>query len=195
MTGFNIIFGAAALAAIVSAPAPAQYYPQQTYPQYPQQYPYQQTYPQYPQQTYPQPAYPQQYPQGYPGYDYSQGYTGNPVTDIIDQLLGNRYNVTDRQAVRRCANAAMAQANAQYGNGYNGYNRYNRGYGNYRVTSITGVERRSYGLRVSGALSSSGGYGYNNRYNGMQLSFRCNVDYNGAISNVRVRPYSNYRSY
>ena len=24
----------------------------------------------------------------------------NPVTDVIDQLLGNRYNVTDRQAVR-----------------------------------------------------------------------------------------------
>jgi hypothetical protein len=199
MTGFNIIFSAAALAAIVSAPAAAQYYPQQTYPQ---QYPYQQTYPQYPQQTYPQQAYPQQYPQGYPGYGYSQGYTGNPVTDIIDQLLGNRYNVTDRQAVRRCANAAMTQANAQYGNGYNGYN---RGNGNYRVTSITGVERRSYGLRVSGSLSSSGyggyggyggsGYGYNNRYNGMQLSFRCNVDYNGAVNNVRVRPYSNYRSY
>src|SRR6478672_12043157 len=88
MTIFKLLAGAAAIGAL-AAPAAAQYYPQ---PAYPQQYP---QYPQYPQQTYP--GYPQ-------GYGYNQG-TGNPVTDIIDQLLGNRYNVTDRQAVRQCANA------------------------------------------------------------------------------------------
>jgi len=90
MTSFKFLAGAAALGCI-AAPAAAQY----------QSYPYQQTYPQYPQQ-YPQQTYP-----GY-GYQqpYTQGYTGNPVTDIIDSLLGNRYNVTDRQAVRQCAQAA-----------------------------------------------------------------------------------------
>jgi hypothetical protein len=180
--------GAAALASIVAAPAAGQYYPQ--YPQYPQQ-----TYPQYPQQTY-------------PGYGQPYGYGQNPVGDIIDQLLGNRYNVTDRQAVRRCANAAQAQAASQYGGGYGGYGGgysgnggYNRGYGSARVTAITNVERRSSGLRVTGLMSSggNGGYGYGNQgyyenrgYGGAQLSFRCNVDYNGAVTGVRVRPAGGY---
>jgi hypothetical protein len=182
MTSFTRIIGAAALLGGVAAPAAAQYaYPQQSYPQYPQ----------YPQQNY-------------PGYGYGQGTTGNPITDIVDQLLGNRYNVTDRQAVRQCANAAMSQASALY-NGYNqnqgAYGqRYNNGYNNgaMRVTSITSVERRNNGLRVSGMMSSGGryntqgynnrGYGYNNQGYGQQLSFRCNVDYRGAVTGLRVRP-------
>ena len=185
----------AAIAALgLAAPAAAQYqYPQQSYP-YPQQ-----TYPQqYPQQTYPYQG--QQY-----GYG-QQGYTGNPVTDIIDQLLGTRYNVTDRQAVRQCARAAMSQASAQYGGGYNryGYNQQQYGGDRYRVTSITNVERRYNGLRVSGVLSAGGRYGggyggYGNQgYNGYaagDLSFRCNVDYRGAVASVRVRPYDAYRRY
>ena len=186
MPSFTTIMGAAALLGGVAAPAAAQYaYPQQSYPQ--QTYP-QQTYPQY-QQT---PHYPQNYPSY--GYGYQQGTTGNPITDIIDQLLGNRYNVTDRQAVRQCANAAMSQASAQYRGGYGG------GYNNgaMRVTSITSVERRNNGLRVSGMLGSGGynrynqgynnrGYGYANQGYGQQLSFRCNVDYRGAVTGLRVR--------
>ena len=197
MTGFiNTLAGIAAVGAL-AAPAAAQYYPQQ--PTYPQQYP--QTYP----QTYPQQSYP-----GYnQGYGYNQGTTGNPVTDVIDQLLGNRYNVTDRQAVRQCANAARAQAAQQYG-GYN--NAYGNGYrqqgyagANLHVTSITGVERRSNGLRVSGTMGSGAGYGgqygYQNAYqNGYQnrgyanasLSFRCNVAYNGAVTGIRIRPVNAY---
>jgi len=183
MTMFNPLAGAAAIG-MTAAPAAAQYYPQQ--PSYPQQY----------QQTYPQ-----QYPQS--GYGYNQGYqgTGNAITDVIDQLLGNRYNVTDRQAVRQCASAARAQAQSQYGGGYNGYNGqrfgqnygqgYNQAYGALRVTSITGVQRRGNGLRVTGTLGSGGGYsgqqyGYQNRYAGGSLSFRCNVDYNGAVTGVRI---------
>ena len=176
---------AAAAVGCVAAPAAAQYYPQ----------PYQQNYPQY-QQTYPQ------YQQTYPGYGYNQSYSQNPVTAIIDQLLGNRYNVTDRQAVSQCASAAMAQAAAQYG-GYanNGYgNRYS-GASNMRVTSITDVQRRGNGLRVSGLMSSGygGQYGYQNRgYAAQQMSFRCNVDYNGAVTNVRIRAATDgygYRRY
>jgi len=190
MTHFAKLFTAAALVGTAAAPAAAQYYPQPQYPQYPQQ-----TYPGYP-QTYPQ--------QTYPGYGYQQGYTGNPVTDIIDQLLGNRYNVTDRQAVRQCARAASAQASAQYGGGYSqgygGYGqRYSQGYGTMRVTAITDVQRRSNGLRVTGLMSSGYGgygnqaygqaYGYNNRgYGAGQLSFRCNVDYRGAVTGLRIRP-------
>jgi len=214
MTGFTKYLAAAASIGALAAPAAAQYYPQQpTYPQqYPQQYP--QGYPQgYPQQTYPATPY---------GYGYNQGTTGNPVTDIIDSLLGNRYSVTDRQAVRQCANAARAQAAQQYGHQYGGgygggYGAYNNGYGqqaygqqayvgtNLRVTSISGVERRSDGLRVTGTLGYGAGYGgqhgyqYGNQngyqgqgYGAAQLSFRCNVDYHGAVTGLRVRPVDAY---
>jgi len=188
MTTITRFAAAAAALGCVAAPAAAQYYPG-----------YQQTYPQY-QQTYPQQTYPQQYQQTYPGYGYSQGYAQNPVGAIIDQLLGNRYNVTDRQAVSQCASAAMAQAQAQYGgygysnNGYGYTNRYS-GASNLRVTSITDVQRRGNGLRVSGLMSSGygGQYGYQNRgYGAQQVSFRCNVDYNGAVTNVRIRGANEY---
>ena len=158
------------------------------------QYPYQQQVP----QPYPgQPGY------GYGQQTYQQGYsTGNPVTDIIDSLLGSRYTVTDRQAVRQCASAAMTQAAAQYGNGYNqgyGNNFYTRGHnGTMRVTSITDVQRRNSGLRVSGMMSSGYGsqYGYQNRAYAQQagdVTFRCNVDYRGQVTNVRIGRNNAYR--
>src|SRR5688572_29475752 len=80
------------------------------------------------QSPYPYP-YPQQtYPQGYPGYQ--QPYGGNVVGQIVNQLLGNRYNVTDRNAVSQCATASMMQASRQYGQqGYGGYGQ--QGYGGY----------------------------------------------------------------
>ena len=161
------------------------------------------------QYPYPQQPYQPQYPQGYgqqPGYGQT-----NPIQSVIDQLLGNRYNVTDRQAVSRCASAAVAQATAQYrpsnGYGYNGQG-YNGGYGgqgyggygNARVTAITDVQRRSGGLRVTGLLDSRGGYGtyaqpgYGNRgfaAGGGDLTFRCNVDYRGAVTNIRIRRNNN----
>ena len=156
----------------------------------------------YAQQAYPQQAYPQAY--GYP----QQGYSSNPVEQIINQLLGNRYNVNDRTAVTRCASAALAQAQAQYRPGYGGqqgYAGYNQPYANsrysqMRVTSISDVQRRNNGLRVTGLISSGAyaqaygnAYGYQGqgyadpRYaQAADLSFRCNVDYRGAVSSVRV---------
>ena len=200
MTIFRFL-AAAAAAGSFAVPAAAQYYPQPAYPQ--------QAYPQqgYPQQGYPQQGYPQQAYPGYPqqSYGYSQGYNQNPIGQIIDSLLGNRYNVNDRTAVSQCASAAMRQSAAQYGgNGYNrGYNQgYNRGYAQtYRVTAITDVQRRSNGLRVSGLMSSGygGQYGYQNGYQNrsyaaQQISFRCNVDYRGAVTNVRIGG-NRYRGY
>jgi hypothetical protein len=179
------------------------------------QYPYQQQYPQqaYPQYQYPQAQYPQAYPQAgyaYPGQAYGQqGYGAqNSVGAIIGQLLGNRYNVTDRTAVTQCATAAVAQAASRYqsngyGQGYsNGYNNgYHHAYGSARVTGITNVERRNRGLRVSGLMSSGvggrpwGNQGYNPAYANVQsdLTFRCNVDYRGAVTNVRVNRNNAYR--
>jgi hypothetical protein len=70
-----------------------------------------------------------------------------------------------------------------------------------RVTSITDVQRRSNnGLRVTGLISTGAyagpygnAYGYQNqgyadpRYaQRANLSFRCNVDYRGAVTGVRI---------
>jgi len=197
MTRFTTYLAAAAAIGALAAPAAAQYYPQQ----YPQTYP-QQQYPQgYPPQAYPGTPTPYGYGQG-----YNQGTTGNPITDIIDTLLGNRYNVNDRQAVKQCANAARAQAAQQYGgysNAYgNGYRQQGYAGANLRVTSITEVQRRGNGLRVSGTMGSGAGYGggqygyqngYQNRgYANASLSFRCNVAYNGAVTGIRIRPANAY---
>lgn len=190
------LIAAGVLFAGVSAPAAAQYqpypedqqsYPQdeQSYPQYQQQYPYEQGYPQDDNQ-YPQ--YPQ-YPQSSPGYGYGQSYN-DPVGAIIDQLLGRGYSVSDRQAARQCATAALAQAQGQYGpnGGYAG----DQGYGTYgsgvRVTAITGVERSSDGLEVRGRLSSGyGAYGdYGQADDQGDVSFRCEVDYRGVVTEIRL---------
>ena len=190
-----LILLAAGAAVAIAAPAAAQYpYPSQPYPQ----------------------AYPQTYP-GYPGYQQPYGGQG-AIGQIIDSLLGNRYNVTDRRAVSQCAAAATAQAQHQYrvqpyGQGYG----YQQGYGGYpqgiaapamRVTAITSVERRSNGLRVRGLLSSGYGgygaygggygaqYGYQNQgYAAGDLGFRCNVDYRGVVTNVRITRNAGYRQY
>jgi hypothetical protein len=189
MSSLANIFTAAAVAGVVAVPAAAQYNPYPNQPGY--------DYPAYPGQPYPQ-QYPQQYPQTYPGYG-QQPYGQNAIGQIIDQLLGNRYNVTDRRAVGLCASAAMAQAQNQY-----------RGYGqNYgyrpgiaapmmRVTAITDVQRRSGGLRVKGLIDTGygGQYGYQDRrYARGDLTFRCNVDYRGYVTNVRLARNSQYRRY
>jgi hypothetical protein len=198
------LFAATAALTALAAPAAAQ----TGYPQAYQQ-PYQQAYP----QGYGQPGY------GQPGYAYP-GQGSNVVGDIIGQLLGNRYTVTDRTAVTQCASAALAQASAQYGGygqnypgqryqgqgyqgqSYQGYQGqgYNQSYNQARVTAITEVKRSSGSLRVKGLIATGqnyrGGYGgaYSNQGYGADpryaqaadLSFRCNVDYRGAVTNVRL---------
>ena len=209
--GSKLLVGGAGLAALAGLAAPAA--AQAPYP--------------YPPQTYPQPGY--AYPQtGYPqqGYGYPQQ---GGIMGVINQLLGNRYNSTDRSAVAQCAAAAQVQASRQfrpqgapYGNayGYGQANPYGNAYGYNamqaaRVTGITNVERRRNGLRVSGLMSSGmanaypqpgygqpgygyqgyGQQGYNPAYGnaGSDLTFRCNVDYRGQVTNVRVRRNAAYR--
>ena len=201
MNMFKSLLTAAAVIGGLAAPAAAQY---QYQGQVPQPAPGQPGYGYYPpqqgyQQGYGQPGY------GQPGYGYNQQ---GDLGSIIGQLLGNRYNVSDRTAIQQCASAAMAQASAQYraqtyGNGYGrGYNN-NQGYNRMmRVTAITNVERRNSGLRVTGLLDSRGGYPPNGQAYGYQnngyaatgdLRFRCNVDYRGAVTNVRINRANSYR--
>ena len=190
MTRLAKTLATAAAVSAIAAPAAAQY----PYPTYPQPYP---------PTTYPYPGQP------YPGQPYpGQPYGGNVVGSIIDQLLGNRYNVADRGAVSRCAHAALAQASNQY-RGYNPYGGYGGGYGqqyvpnfSMRVVGITDVQRRSSGLRVSGLIDSGTWYGpYGNQYWNQgnlnprhgDLTFRCNVDYRGYVTNLRIRRNDGWR--
>ncbi|WP_114228224.1 MULTISPECIES: hypothetical protein [Sphingomonas] len=179
-------FAAAGALLSIAAPAAAQYYPAPP----PQPYP-QPGYgnPAYPQPGYGNPAYPQP---GYPAPGYG---TGNPVTDgVIGQLTGNRYAVNDRQAIAQCANAAAAQFGNGYRNNAYAYNQYGQRWAynpsyqaNARVTAITSVDRRNWGVKVNGLMSSGlpyGGYNQNNPI--ADLSFRCDVNYNGAVTNLRV---------
>ena len=193
MTRFARLLGAAALAGLIAAPGAAQDYPYpQQYPQYPQQYPnYPQQYPNYPQPqpqpqpqpNYPQPNYPKQYPYNYPEPYGQQGYsdesygTEGTVGAIVDALIGNRYAVSDRQAIRRCAWTAVQRARSQYA--------YGRGFA--RVTAITDVSRRFNGVRVRGLLATGRfGYGGGGGYGRADLSFRCDVDYRGNVYDVRL---------
>lgn len=152
------------------------------------QYPYG-----YPPGTYPPGSYP---PGSYPGYGYpgyGGQYGGGIIDNIINGLIGNRYQVGDRQAIRQCANAAVQRAENEYrpyfgGNlpyAYQGYNGY------VRVTAITDVQRRNNGVRVRGMLDTARG-GYNNGPYG-DLEFRCDVDYRGYVYNVRISRSRNWR--
>lgn len=188
MARFASLIAPAVLAASAAASAAAQ--DSQSYPQpYPQ--PYTQPYPQ---------SYPQPYPQ--PGYAYpDQGYgSESTIGAIIDSLIGNRYNVSDRQAIRQCAFAAIQRAQSSYGGGYpQAY----PGYNNFiRVTAITDVQRRSNGVRVRGMLGNGRAYNqpYDPRFPGgggdrwrRGMNFRCDVDYRGYVRNIRLEP--EYRGY
>ena len=95
-----------------------------------------------------------------------------PIREIVDRQLGARYGASDREAVARCATAALAQGAIMYGvNGYAGTEGYAGYVGAYRpgtagvpgfpgvpatmrVSSITDVQRRADGMRVKGLIDS-----------------------------------------
>jgi len=123
-----------------------------------------------------------QYPYGNYGYNQygSQQYGIDRCARAVEQRLGGRTNY------------------------YQG-NRYNR-YRNFgRVEGITRVERKSYGLKVTGVASSGyGGYqGWNQRgygtygYSaGADLRFECKVYRSGQIRDIDIkRRVANWQGY
>jgi hypothetical protein len=127
------------------------------------------------------------------------------------------YNTYSNQssAVDQCARAVDARLNGYngyygYNNvpyqsryGYSGYNGYNNAGG--RVQGVTRVDRKSYGLKVFGVASSGyngyqgygqhgyGTYGYNA---GADLSWNCEVRYDGQIRDIDInRRTANWRGY
>lgn len=133
--------------------------------------------------------------QYYPGYAYGYSTPGTVVDRVLNDVVGGgsygygAYGVNSQTVVNICANAAQARLSGRgYGYGYNNY-----GYGGARVLGISRVEPRSSGgLRVRGVATSgmNGGYGYNQS---PDLTWKCSVDYRGAIVGLEVdRAYSNY---
>jgi len=190
----KILTGAAGLAAMagLATPAAAQYYPQPGY-------------------GYPQPGY---------GYGYNQNPIGQIVGQILGYgryPYGNYgYNQYGNQsaAIDQCARAVDARlngyrggyygyGNVPYGGGYgNPYGGYNQGYGGGgRVQGVTRVERKSYGLKVWGVATSGyrgydgygrrgyGSYGYGA---GADLSWNCEVRYDGRIRDIDINRRSAY---
>ena len=179
----KILTGAAGLALVAGAagPAAAQYYPQQGY-----------------------------------------GYGNNPVGQIVNQILGygryphGNYGYSQyggqRVAIDQCARAVEARIGG-YRRGYYGYGNvgygnqygYNQGAGGGRVQGVTRVEGRNYGLKVWGVASSGyrgyagygrrgyGSYGYGA---GADLSWDCEVRYDGRIRDLDInRRTAYYRGY
>jgi hypothetical protein len=121
--------------------------------------------------------------QYYPGYGYGYGtpYGGNVVGQVLNSVLGGgygygAYGMNSQAVVNVCANAIQGRLNGGYA--YNGY-----GYGGgARVLGISRVEQRSSGgLRVRG-VATSGRYGYGQP----DLTWKCSVDYRGAIVGLDV---------
>ena len=113
------------------------------------------------------------------------------IGGAIDLLIGNRYNVSERQAVRTCAIAAVDKAERQNRGQFHTLPVAYPGYrGHIRVSEITDVQRRLQVVRVKGLLDTPR-YGWRGGRRGAELSFRCDVDRRGRIAVLRVErnPY------
>lgn len=113
------------------------------------------------------------------------------IGGIIDTLIGDRYKVSDREAIRRCGIAAVNKAERQHRGEFRtqpvAYKNYR---GHIRVTEITDVQRRTQLIRVRGLLDTPR-YGWGSGRRGSEYSFRCDYTYKGKISvlNVEKNPY------
>lgn len=108
------------------------------------------------------------------------------IGGVIDALIGNHYNVSDRQAIRRCTLAAVDRAERQNRGDFRSQPVAYPGYrGHVRVTAITDVERRLLVVRVRGLLSTAR-FGYGRGDRDSDLTFRCDVNGHGNVSNVKI---------
>lgn len=158
------------------------------------------------------PAAAQYYP-GY-GYPSTGGNVIGQVLNQVLGGNQYGYGMNSQAAVQRCAAAVEQRINQRYRTAYNPYGGGYGGYGGYganayaggaRVLGVTSVERRSNnGLRVRGVATTNayaggyspyggyggygqGGYGGYGGYAPQQtaeLSFKCNIDYRGYITDI-----------
>ncbi len=108
------------------------------------------------------------------------------INDIIDKMIGKKYKVSERDAIRRCGWAAVDKAERDYRRYFSGRPQAYPGYRGYvRVTEITDVQRRSSGVRVRGLLDTAR-YGYGKGRYYADVSFRCDTDRKGKVADVRL---------
>lgn len=154
------------------------------------------------------PASAQIYPgYGYPGYGYGSG--GGVIGQVINQVLGGGYRGgyggygayggygNSQAAVGQCTSAVQARLARDYGYGYNpygGYGAYGYAGGGARVLGVSRVEPRSNGgLTVRGVASSGRNTGYGYNAGGVDLTWKCKIDYRGFVSDVDIdRSSSSY---
>lgn len=109
------------------------------------------------------------------------------INNIIDGLIGNRYHVSDRDAIRRCGWAAVDKAERQYRRYFTGRPHAYPGYRGYvRVVAITDVQRRKPGVRVRGLLDTARN-GWRGHGRG-DVSFRCDTNRKGRVESVQLTP-------
>ena len=115
------------------------------------------------------------------------------IGGVIDALIGNHYNVSDRQAIRRCGLAAVDRAERQYRGDFRSQPVAYPGYrGHVRVTAITNVERRLLVVRVRGLLSTAR-FGYGRGDRDSDLTFRCDINGHGNINTVKIERNPQWR--
>lgn len=188
----KILAGGIGLAALASAaPAAAQYYPQYGYG-YGNQNPVGQIigqilgYGRYP----------------YGNYGYNQYSNQSGAVDQCARAVEARLN--GYQGYYGYGNVPYQGQYGQYGY-YNQYGYNNRYGGGGRVQGITRVTQKSYGLKVYGVARSGyqgydgygrGGYGSYGYNAGADLSFACEVRYDGRIRDIDInRRQANWRGY
>jgi hypothetical protein len=153
--------------------------------------------------------------QYYPGNPYGYGYGGNPVGQVLNQVLGGGYGygnngygygANSQVVVNQCVAAVQARLSGGYNNyggggSYSGYSYYPyaNSYPSGRVLGISRVEPRSGGgVTVRGVASSGRNAGYGYGYGGqspVDLTFKCKTDYRGYVTDVDIdRAQSNYGS-
>jgi hypothetical protein len=148
--------------------------------------------------------------QYYPGYG-NPGYGGNPVGQVINQVLGGGYGgygYNQQALINQCTAAVQQRLGGGYG--YSPYG-YNRGYGGGgRVLGVSRIEPRSNGGLTVRGVATSGRYGGYGGYGGqgqVDLTWKCKTDYRGYIVDLDVdraqstygyngyTPYNNYNDY
>jgi len=115
------------------------------------------------------------------------------IDNIVNGLIGNRYNVSDREAILTCAWSALRRSERDYRRYFTGPPHAYPGYRGYvRVAAITDVQRRTLVVRVRGLLDTSR-YGYRDGRYGADVQFRCDVDKSRRVSNLKLERNPWYR--
>ena len=116
------------------------------------------------------------------------------IGDAIDRLIGTRYRVSDREAIRRCGWAAVQKAEDRYRGDFRTQPVAYKGWrGHVRVAAITDVQHRASGIRVRGLLDTAR-WGYRDGRRGADVSFRCDTNRRGRVADVRLDRNPWYRS-